>query len=431
MNLSEQSLQYVWHPCSQMARLSSVPPLGIKSGKGGWVFDEHGNRYFDAISSWWVNLLGHSNERINAAIKYQLDNLPHVMLAGCTHEPVVKLAARLSERTARNLGHVFFASDGSSAVEIALKQSFHYWRQCGEVDRTEFVCLSGSYHGETLGALSVTDVPLFRDAYGPLLLAGLTVQAPDSRLGNEEQALAEMSELLSTRSGQISAVIVEPRIQGGAGMVMHSVNYLKKVRALTRQHNVHLIADEIAVGCGRTGSFFAWDQVDRENWPDMLLLSKGITGGNLPLSLVMTTDKIFEAFWDNDFKKGFLHSHSYTGNPLACAAANAVLDHFDEGLEKQIRIQADSIRESFAHFDSEPRIGNLRQCGMVLAFDVAGVIENFAEKFHLAAREHELLIRPIGQTVYVMPPFVIDKDLSQHIGSAVTKTLHEVLSNAL
>ncbi|MEK9963696.1 MAG: aminotransferase class III-fold pyridoxal phosphate-dependent enzyme, partial [Betaproteobacteria bacterium] len=250
------------------------------------------------------------------------------------------------------------------------------------------------------------------------------------RLGNEEQALAEMSELLSTRSGKISAVIVEPRIQGGAGMVMHSVQYLQKVRALTRQHNVHLIADEIAVGCGRTGSFFAWDQVDRENWPDMVLLSKGITGGNLPLSLVMTTDKIFEAFLDNDFKKGFLHSHSYTGNPLACAAANAVLDHFDEGLEKQIRIQTDYIRQSFAHFDSEPRISNLRQCGMVLAFDVEGDIENFAEKFHLAARKHELLIRPIGQTVYVMPPFVIDKDLSQHIASAVAKTLHEVLSNA-
>lgn len=301
-SLQDRSRAAVWHPCTQMARLADVPPLPIARGDGPWLFDTDGNRYFDANSSWWVNLFGHSDRPLHDAIKAQLDTLPHVMLAGCTHEPAVRLAERLSARTQGRLGHVFFGSDGASAVEIALKQSFHAWKNRGRADKREFVCLKNSYHGETLGALSVTDVQVFRDAYDPLLMRAHIVASPDSRLGNEAEALAAMRTLLAERHASIACVIVEPLVQGAAGMVMHSPGYLKGLRELTREFGVHLIADEIAVGCGRTGSFFAWEQ-NQADWPDFLLLSKGITGGTMALSLVLTTDEVFSAFWSEEDRK--------------------------------------------------------------------------------------------------------------------------------
>lgn len=313
------------------------------------------------------------------------------MLAGCTHEPAVRLAERLSARTGGALGHACFGSDGASAVEIALKQSFHSWKNRGQPEKREFVCLRHSYHGETLGALSVTDVQVFRDAYDPLLMRAHIVASPDARLGNEAEALAAMRALLAERHAQIACVIVEPLVQGAAGMVMYSPDYLRGLRALTREFGVHLIADEIAVGCGRTGTFFAWEQVlgeaeahrhrgpeaqrpsaDAGHWPDFILLSKGITGGTMALSLVLTTDAVFNAFWSDDVSRGFLHSHSYTGNPLACAAANAVLDRFDAGQLDANRAQAERLARAFAPLAaSSPRVTHLRQRGMILAFDVA------------------------------------------------------------
>jgi adenosylmethionine-8-amino-7-oxononanoate aminotransferase len=429
LSLQDRSRAAVWHPCTQMARLADVPPLPIARGDGPWLFDTDGRRYFDANSSWWVNLFGHSDRPLLDAIKAQLDTLPHVMLAGCTHEPAVRLAERLSARTGGEgspaLGHVFFGSDGASAVEIALKQSFHAWKNRGQADKREFVCLKNSYHGETLGALSVTDVQVFRDAYDPLLMRAHIVASPDGRLGNEAQALAAMRALLEARHARIACVIVEPLVQGAAGMVMHSPGYLKGLRELTREFGVHLIADEIAVGCGRTGSFFAWEQTQAD-WPDFLLLSKGITGGTLPLSLVLTTDDVFSAFWSEDVTRGFLHSHSYTGNPLACAAANAVLDRFDAGQLDANRAQADRLARAFAPLTS--RMAHLRQRGMILAFDVPQAPPRFAEAFHLKAREHELLIRPIGNTVYLMPPYLIDDATAAFLAGAVTATLNDVLA---
>ena len=404
-SLQDRSRAAVWHPCTQMARLAQVPPLPIARGDVPWLFDTDGRRYFDANSSWWVNLFGHSDQALHDAIKAQLDTLPHVMLAGCTHEPAVRLAERLSARTGGALGHVFFGSDGASAVEIALKQSFHSWKNRGHAEKREFVCLKNSYHGETLGALSVTDVQVFRDAYDPLLMRAHIVPSPDERLGNEAEALAAMRTLLAGRHEQIACVIVEPLVQGAAGMVMHSPSYPKGLRALTREFGVHLIADEIAVGCGRTGTFFAWEQAGTD-WPDFILLSKGITGGTLPLSLVLTTDDVFSAFWSEDVTRGFLHSHSYTGNPLACAAANAVLDRFDAGQLDDNRQQADRLTRAFAPLASH--VTHLRQRGMILAFDVPNAPPRFSEAFHLAACAHELLIRPIGATVYLMPPYLID-----------------------
>ncbi|MCE4557305.1 adenosylmethionine--8-amino-7-oxononanoate transaminase [Pelomonas cellulosilytica] len=427
-SLQDRSRTAVWHPCTQMARLVDVPPLPIARGEGPWLFDTDGNRYFDANSSWWVNLFGHSDKPLHDAIKAQLDTLPHVMLAGCTHEPAVRLAERLSARTGGALGHTFFGSDGASAVEIALKQSFHSWKNRGRPDKREFVCLKNSYHGETLGALSVTDVQVFRDAYDPLLMRAHIVMSPDARLGNEAEALAAMRTLLAERHDRIACVIVEPLIQGAAGMVMYSPAYLKGLRELTREFGVHLIADEIAVGCGRTGTFFAWEQ-SQADWPDFVLLSKGITGGTLPLSLVLTTDDVFAAFWSEDVTRGFLHSHSYTGNPLACAAANAVLDRFDAGQLDDNRQQADRLARAFAPLAS--RVSHLRQRGMILAFDVPEAPSRFAERFHLAARAHQLLIRPIGATVYLMPPYLIDDATAAFLADAVAQTLNDVLNDVL
>lgn len=427
-DLQRRSLDAVWHPCTQMARAEKLPPLPITRGEGAWLIDAAGRRYFDACSSWWVNLFGHSDAGLNTAVKQQLDTLPHVMLAGCTHEPAVRLAERLSARTGGALGHCFFASDGASAVEIALKQSFHSWRNRGRSEKREFVCLRNGYHGETIGALAVTDVAVFRDAYDPLLMRAHIVDSPDSRLGNEAQALAAMRTLLAQRHAQIAALIVEPLIQGAAGMVMHSPDYLRGLRQLCDEFEVHLIADEIAVGCGRTGTFFAWEQA-QATWPDFVLLSKGITGGTLPLSLVLTTDAVFQAFWDEqDVARGFLHSHSYTGNALACAAANAVLDRFElQGQLQANQAQAALLARAFAPLAEDVRLAHLRQRGMVLAFDVKQPGERFAERFHLAARERELLIRPIGATVYLMPPYLIDAGAAQFLFKAVLSTLDEVL----
>ncbi|WP_322469980.1 adenosylmethionine--8-amino-7-oxononanoate transaminase [Hydrogenophaga sp. SNF1] len=428
--LAARSLARVWHPCTSMARAAQRPPLPLARGEGPWLFDSEGRRYFDAISSWWVNLFGHSDEGLRAAITAQLNTLPHAMLAGCTHEPVVRLAERLCARTGGALAHASFGSDGASAVEIALKQSFHAWRNQGRAGKRGFVALRGGYHGETLGALSVTDVAIFRDAYDPLLMRSRLVDAPDSRLGNQDQALAALAALLASEADQLAAVLIEPLVQGAAGMVMHSPDYLRELRRLCTAHGVHLIADEIAVGCGRTGRFFAWSHTEPAgpaDWPDFLLLSKGITGGTLPLSVALGSEAVFQAFWSDDPTRAFLHSHSYTGNPLACAAANAVLDRFDAGQEARCAEQAAWLAQAFAPLAQDPRVAHLRQRGTILAFDLPGAAADVAERFHLAGRAHGLLIRPIGRTVYLMPPYLVDPPTAAWLAEAVSDTLNDVV----
>ncbi|MDM0072365.1 adenosylmethionine--8-amino-7-oxononanoate transaminase [Variovorax sp. J31P207] len=431
----QRSVRSVWHPCTQMQRAAAVPPLPIARGEGPWLIDHEGHRYFDATSSWWVNLFGHADARINAALKDQLDRLPHVMLAGCTHAPAVELAERLSALTGGVLGHCFFASDGASAVEIALKMSFHHWRNRGRSDKREFVCLRQGYHGETLGALAVTDVAVFRDAYDPLLMRAHQVMSPDARQAGPGEtaadvatrAAAELEALFEARHEHIAALIIEPLVQGAAGMAMHDPAYLRTVRALCDRYEVSLIADEIAVGCGRTGTFFACEQAGI--WPDFVCLSKGISGGMLPLSLVMTRDHIYEAFLDDDVARGFLHSHSYTGNALACRAALAVLDRFEEDdVLQRNRQRAVALTSALAPLQNDPRVEHFRQRGMIWAFDVreAFVGERFAERFHLAGRARELLIRPIGRTVYLMPPYVLDDELAAWLAQRVMATLDAV-----
>lgn len=417
----ERSLKSVWHPCTQMQHHETLPLIALSHGRGAWLFDRDGQRYLDAISSWWTNLFGHANPRINAALIDQMNRIEHVMLAGCTHEPVIELSERLSALTQHALGHCFYASDGASAVEIALKMSFHFWRNSGWTAKQEFVCLKGSYHGETIGALAVTDVALFRDAYGPLLNNALVAASPDARLAREgedaveaaRRAAAELERLLQERADSIAAVIVEPLVQCATGFAMHDPAYLRELRRLCNEHRVHLIADEIAVGSGRTGTFFACEQAGI--WPDFLCLSKGISAGYLPLSLVMTTDDVYRAFYSEDVARGFLHSHSYTGNPLACRAALAALSIFDQDdVLDNNRGRAERLSKKLAPLASDPRIRHFRNRGMIWAFDAAiddpAQAASFSRRFFAEALEHEMLLRPIGATVYLMPPYILGDD---------------------
>ena len=424
-SLLSRSLQSVWHPCTQMKQHETFPLIPIARGDGVWLYDTDGKRYLDAVSSWWVNLFGHNNPRIKDAIKQQLDTLEHVMLAGFTHAPVVELSEKLSKLT--GLGHAFYASDGASATEIALKMSFHYWRNTNKPNKTKFISLQNSYHGETLGALGVTDVAIFKDTYAPLLMQSAQMPSPDWRLAevgeNAEAFALRSADALETyvaeHHAELAAFIIEPLIQCAAGMGMYHAVYLKRVREICTQYSVHLIADEIAVGFGRTGSMFASftdceQDCDRKTCtkkqncrPDFMCLSKGITGGYLPLSAVLTTDKIYQAFYDDNVTKGFLHSHSYTGNPLACSAALATLaifesDHIiDKNQEKSVYIQAKM--QALANLP----IQHLRHQGMIHAFDVITQNPTFSRDCYAAALQQGLLIRPIGNTVYFMPPYTI------------------------
>jgi adenosylmethionine-8-amino-7-oxononanoate aminotransferase len=409
-----RSLASVWHPCTQMQHHEALPLVALSHGKGAWLYDHEGRRYLDGVSSWWVNLFGHANPRINAALKDQLDRLEHAMLAGFTHEPVVQLSERLAAKTAHALGHCFFASDGASAVEIALKMSFHYWRNTGRAQKQEFVCLSGSYHGETVGALAVTDVPIFTEAYGAMFKRAHVVASPAAV--EEAEALQQMRVLFERRASRIAAVIVEPLVQCASGIAMYEPSYLTKLRSLCDEFSVHLVADEIAVGCGRTGSFFACEQAGI--WPDFLCLSKGISGGYLPLSLVMTTDTVYQAFYHPDIARGFLHSHSYTGNPLACRAALATLDIFDEDdVIVNNRERAHKLADALAKIAQHPAVSRVRQRGMICAFDVQPkVAAGFSRRFFAEALEQELLLRPIGTTVYWMPPYVLSDDEMAMLG---------------
>ena len=438
-SLANRSLDAVWHPCTQMKHHESLPLVAITHGKGAYLFDEQGNKLLDCISSWWTNLFGHSNPLINQAISSQLEKIEHVMLAGFTHPPVVELSEKLSALTLGHLGHVFFASDGASAVEVSLKMSHHYWRLQNKPQKKKFVCVENGYHGETLGALAITDVAIFREAYGSLLQDVFTVPSPDARKAQEDQTSEDVAKqaakklelLLETEHHQIAAVIVEPLVQCAGQMAMHSPEYLKQVRDLCDRFNVHLIADEIAVGCGRTGKFFACEHAGI--WPDFLTLSKGISGGYLPLSLSMTTDKIYHAFYGDKVQQAFLHSHSYTGNPLACAAALACLKIFETEsvLEKNLERSAD-LAKAFAWAKEDGRVTHWRQQGMILAFDIQSQYlethPSFVREMFAASLAEGMLIRPIGNTIYVMPPYILSAEQALQMGTSVQRALNRVIT---
>ncbi len=427
----ERSRRAVWHPATQMRNLQSADIIADgKSGKGGggglipvargdgaWLIDFDGRRILDAVSSWWVNLFGHCNSKIADAVCAQAKELEHVMLAGFTHRTAVELSEKLSAAAPRGLGHAFYASDGASAVEIALKMSAHAWINAGRPQKNQFVCAEGGYHGETLGALGVTDIPLYRDIYSPLLRPAKCVKSPDFRLAESgEYALqfakrcaAELREYLAKENHSIAAFIIEPLVQGAGGMAMHHPEYVRDAAAACREFGVHFIADEIAVGFGRTGTMFACEQGGAS--PDFLCLSKGITGGFLPLSAVLCQDDIFQKFLGDDFRRAFWHSHSYAGNPLACAAALATLGIFEEeNVICENRRRAQYLSDRAKEIAKHPYVFHFRNCGMIWAFEFRPPHSPSPLEFAAAALDEGILLRPLGDTVYWMPPYILDED---------------------
>jgi adenosylmethionine-8-amino-7-oxononanoate aminotransferase len=410
--IAARDLAVVWHPCTQMKDHERLPMIPIARGSGVWLYDFDGRRYLDGISSWWVNLFGHANPRINTALREQL-------------EPVLELSEALVRILPAGLTRCFYADNGSAAVEVAVKMSFHYWQNRGRPRKRRFITLSNSYHGETLGALAVGDVELYKKVYQPLLMDVITVPSPDCHLrepGSDWEAhshrmFAAMEQALAEHADEVAAVIVEPLVQCAGSMRMYHPVYLSLLREACDRHEVLLIADEIAVGFGRSGTMFACEQAGIR--PDFICLSKGLTGGYLPLSVVVTTEPVYQAFYDDyERQNAFLHSHSYTGNPLACAAALATLAIFaDDDVIERNRALARRMSQATAELADHPHVAEVRQTGMILAIETvknkkSGERYDWRERRGLCAYEYALsqgaLLRPIGNVIYLMPPYVIE-----------------------
>jgi len=410
--LKNRDLDVLWHPCTQMKDHETLPLIPIKKGHGVYLEDFDGNCYIDAISSWWVNMFGHTNKYINEKIKEQLDTLEHVILAGFTHEQVIRLSERLVRLTPEHLDKCFYSDNGSSAVEVALKMSYHAHLNDGKT-KPLFVSLTNSYHGETIGALSVGDVELYKDTYKPLLME--TIQTPTPKEMSKESAIEaakQFEDLCKKRADEISAIIIEPLIQGAGYMHMYHPYFVFLLREICTKYNVHLIADEVMVGFGRTGELFACEKVGIS--PDFLVLSKGLTGGYLPLSVVLTSNEIYAKFYcDYNEYKAFLHSHSYTGNALACAAANATLDIFEnENIIEKNKIKAAYMAKKLEKFAELENVGEIRQTGMICVVELKGykAEERVGLKIYEYGLEHGVLLRPLGHVLYFMPPYIITNE---------------------
>ncbi len=447
-----RDLAVLWHPCTQMREHPDVLPLvPIARGEGAWLVGRDGRRYLDAVSSWWTNLFGHAEPRIAQAIATQAMTLEHVILAGFSHQPAVELAEKLLAIAPRQadrapLAKVFYADNGSAGVEVALKMAFHWFRNRGENRRTKFVALENGYHGETIGALSVGDIPLYRRVYAPLLAEALFAPSPDAYLCEPGESAADranraadaLAELLERHAGEICALILEPRVQCAGGMRMHDPQYLRRARKLCDAHGVFLIADEIAVGFGRTGTMFACEQSNVQ--PDLLCLSKGLTGGFLPLAAVLCTQAIYDGFLDDSRERAFLHSHSYTGNPLACAAALASLAIFEsDGVLARNRATASRMAELAAPLADLPHVADVRQAGMMLAFELTKDGDKRTPfdpalrvglRAYRAALERGMVLRPLGDTLYWMPPYCIDDEQLQLLAQVTRDAIIEATACA-
>ena len=425
----KESMKYIWHPCSQMKHHEKTPLIPIKEGRGSWLIDFNNKKYLDVTSSWWVNLFGHNNKIIKQHITKQLNKIEHVMLAGATHEAAIDLSKKLSKLT--KLSHCSYGSDGANAVEIALKMSSHYWTRVGLPKKNKFVYLENSYHGETIGALSVTDIPIFRKQYASLIKPYFSVPSPDLRLKKTNQTPEEFIQekikslkiLFEKKHEVISSIILEPLVQCATGMGIYDSIYLKKVRELCDTYEVHLIVDEIAVGFGRTGKMFAHQYA--KIIPDFICLSKGLTGGYLPLSVTLTTDEVYSAFYSDKMADAFLHSHSYTGNPLACSAALGTLSIFEkEDVLKNNKIKSNLINKLMIDYKNLP-IRNLRNIGMIWAFEVEKKID--IDKFTEYSISNGVLIRPINNTVYFMPPYCISEKEAHQMVKITSEAIKQAI----
>jgi len=424
--------RHIWHPCTQEKDLETMPPIPVQRGKGSYLYDFDGKRYIDGVSSWWVNLFGHSHPRLNRALTEQAGKIAHHIFAGFTHEPAAMLAEGLCQIVPAGLNKVFFTDNGSAAVEAALKMSFQYWQQVGKPDKTRFVSITEAYHGETIGALSVGGCDLYKSIYRPILLDEFQVAGPDCyrcpyslmRENCQAECFAAMEELVDREQDRIAGIIIEPLIQAAAGMRIYPPVYLQRLRQLCDRCQVHYIADEIAVGFGRTGKMFANDHAGVS--PDFLCLSKGITGGYMPLAVVLTGQSIYDAFYD-DYQslKAFLHSHSYSGNPLACALACEVLKIFKEELIlEQLEPKTVLLDVAAKRFEALPMVGEFRRCGMVaaveLVMDKGGKTpypwqERIGYQVYQKALQKGALLRPLGNVIYFMPALNIEAPTLQDL----------------
>lgn len=412
--LIKEDLRHIWHPCTQMKDHENLPIIPIKKGEGVWLYDFDGNRFLDGISSWWVNLFGHNHPYITSKLSAQAQELEHVLLAGFTHEGIIRLSSRLCSLLPRSLSKCFYADNGSSAIEVALKMSFHKARMQGKKCDT-FLCLYNSYHGETLGALSVGSIGIYKDIYSPILLQTLKTPVPgkgDSEhkdlVHSLESALECLLDILRTKGERICAFILEPLVQCAGGMHMYEAEYVRAACNMVRSFGIDIIFDEIATGFGRTGRMFAFEEC--EATPDFLCLSKGITGGYLPLSVVVTTQEVYDTFYaPYEENKAFLHSHSYTGNALACSCANAVLDLFELGVIKQNQ-EKSSFISRYLHSLASSHVFNIRSRGMIFAFELKSEVSRSNIIFFKEALKRGILLRPLGQTIYFMPPYIIDEE---------------------
>lgn len=442
-----RDLAVLWHPCTQMREHQAVdgqgllPLVPIERGDGAWLLGRDGRRYLDAVSSWWTNLFGHAEPRIAAAIAKQALTLEQVILAGFSHAPAVELAERLLAIAPRQaerapLAKVFYADNGSAGVEVALKMAFHWFHNRGEHARAKFIALENGYHGETLGALAVGDIPLYRRIYAPLLAEALFAPSPDAYMAESDESPRDVAEraavalgvLFEQHAGEVCALILEPLVQCAGGMRMHDPHYLRRARELCDMHGVMLIADEIAVGFGRTGRMFACESAGIQ--PDLLCLSKGLTGGFLPLAAVLATQAIYDGFLDDSRERAFLHSHSYTGNPLACAAALASLAIFhDDAVLARNRATAARMADLAAPLADLAHVADVRQTGMIVAFELTRHGDKRTPfdpalrvglRAYRAALERGVVLRPLGDVLYWMPPYCVDEE-QLHLLARVTR----------
>jgi len=432
--IKSYDLDYIWHPFTQMKEYLSEDPLVIENSDGVYLIDSDGNRYIDGVSSLWVNIHGHNVSKINTAIKKQVDKLAHSTLLGVTNPSASLLAKKLIDIAPNGLKKVFYSGDGASAVEVALKMAFQYWLIKGKKNKNKFVCLKGGYHGDTLGAVSVGGIDAFHSTFKPLLFESYKVSSYDS----SDSTISELGNLLEKKADSIAALILEPYVQAAGGIKVAKEGYLKDIKKLCDKFNILLILDEVATGFGRTGEMFA---CDHDNvCPDILVLGKGLTGGYLPLSATITTSDIFETFLgEHEELKAFFHGHSYSGNPLACSAAIANLEIFEEEktilkVKEIIKIFEDELKE----FSGLKHVSSIRNKGLMAGIDLMKDPENntsydlkdrVAKKVCDIAKTEGILIRPLGDTIVMMPPVSIKQKELKKLTRSIYKSIKEATEN--
>ena len=446
MDWVEKDLQHIWHPCSQMKDYEELPPIIVDHAEGLYLYDVQGKSYADVVSSWWCNLLGHCNKRINSAVKEQIDRLEHVIFANFSHVPAITLCDRLSQILPPGLTRFLFTDNGSSAIEAALKMSFQYHYQTGNPQKKRFMALSDAYHGETLGALSIGGVDLYSQIYKPMLLDIIRVNGPDcyrcrygkNRVSCDAECFAEAEQCFAESADEVCAFVVEPLVQGAGGMRIYPPVYLKKLRQACDQCNVHLIVDEIATGFGRTGKMFACDHAQIS--PDIICLSKGLTGGYLPMAIAVATQKIYDAFYaDYSEGKAFMHSHTYSGNPLACAAANEVLSILqEENILEKANENADYFRRLIHEsLSGHKNVGEIRSIGLINAIELVkdrdtqqpfDSSRRIGYQVYKKALEKGVVLRPLGDVLYFNPPLTITREEMDSVVRKSAECIRDVLN---